>query len=110
MDSMAKRTRWLKALVPLALLAASSASGEPATPKAAHDLANEDRIAELERQVQVLAGEVERSRMDTAVPEEHLESFYGYGPAASKVYGLASGLSVGGYGEAYYRNYVANKR
>ena len=106
---MAKRTRWLKALVPLALLAASSASGEPATPKAAHDLANEDRIAELERQVQVLAGEVERSRMDTAVPEEHLESFYGYGPAASKVYGLACGLSVGGYGEAYYRNYVADK-
>lgn len=106
---MAKRFRWLSAVLPLLLAAAGEVSGDTMESTAQGDLAYEDRIAELERQVQVLAGEVERSRMDTAVPEELLEGSYGYGPAASKVYNIARGLSIGGYGEAYYRNYVADK-
>lgn len=110
---MTNQSRWLSAVVPLALFAAlamaGDVSGEPATPNAERDIAYEDRIAELERQVRVLAGEVERARMDTAVPEDLLEGSYGYGPAASKVYGLSKGLSVGGYGEVYYRNYVGDK-
>jgi hypothetical protein len=35
------------------------------------------------------------------------ESRYGLGPAASKVYGVASGVSIGGYGEALYQNVAA---
>ena len=106
---MANRTRWLSVLLPLALLAANDVYGEPAASIPERDLAYEDRIAELERQVRVLAGEVERARMDSAVPEALLESSYGYGPAASKVYGRSRGLSIGGYGEAFYTNYVADK-
>ena len=32
------------------------------------------------------------------------ESRFGFGPAASKVYGIAAGVSIGGYGEALYQN------
>jgi len=76
----------------------------------ARDLEYEDRIAELERTVRVLADELERTRADVTVPEEpELKSSYGLGPAASKVYGLTRGLSIGGYGELFYRNYVSDK-
>jgi len=103
---MANRSRWLKGFFSLVALWAGSAYADTAASE--RDLATADRIAELERQVRVLTDEVERARMDTAVPAE-LESAYGYGPAASKVYGVASGLSIGGYGEAYYTAYVGDK-
>jgi hypothetical protein len=91
--------------------AADEASGEVVTlSPEQQDLAYEDRIAELERTVKVLADELERTRADVTVPEEpELVGAYGLGPAASKVYGLARGLSIGGYGEAYYRNLVSDK-
>ncbi len=74
------------------------------------DLAYADRIAELERVVQALASELARTREDIAVPEDaELKSSYGMGPAASKVYGLSRGLSIGGYGEAFYRNFISDK-
>ena len=97
---------YFRVALSVVLLAANHVSAETATSAGA--LANADRIAELERQVRVLTDEVERARMDTAVPAE-LESAYGYGPAASKVYSAASGLSIGGYGEAYYSAYVGDK-
>jgi hypothetical protein len=59
----------------------------------------------------VLADELERTRADVTVPEDpELIPRYGLGPAASKVYGIARGLSIGGYGEAFYRNYVSDKQ
>ena len=65
-----------------------------------------ERIAELERTVEVLAEELDRLRVQVAVPEEReLMSRYGLGPAASKVYGVERGLSIGGYGEAYYTSF-----
>ena len=72
--------------------------------------AQEDRIAELERTVAVLADELERTRQELAVPEDQpLSSKYGLAPAASKIYDLGRGLSIGGYGEGYYRNFVGDK-
>ena len=89
---------------------ADEASAGMVTPSD-RDLEYEDRIAELERTVRVLADELERTRMDVTVPEDpELKSSYGLGPAASKVYGVARGLSIGGYGEAFYRNYVSDKQ
>ncbi len=73
-------------------------------------IAHEDRIAELERTVAILADELERTRRELAVPDDQpLSSQYGLAPAASKIYGLDRGLSIGGYGEGYYRNYVGDK-
>jgi opacity protein-like surface antigen len=70
-------------------------------------LAQEDRIAELERTVAVLADELERTRRDLAIPEEHeLVARYGRADAASRIYDVNRGLSIGGYGEGYYRKLV----
>jgi len=72
-------------------------------------LAQEDRIAHLERTVQTLAEELERTRSELAVPEEPtLKSRFGLGPAASKVYQVTRGISLGGYGEALYSNVVSD--
>ena len=102
---MSKFARCLMAL-PLVCLVAPALADEVAGVSDA-DLEYEDRIAELERTVKVLAEELERTRADVTVPEEpELKSSYGMGPAASKIYQLARGLSIGGYGEAFYRNYV----
>jgi len=72
-------------------------------------LAQEDRIAQLERTVQTLAEELERTRTDIAVPDDPaLKSVWGLGPAASKVYQVTRGISLGGYGEALYSNVVSD--
>jgi hypothetical protein len=82
----------------------------PAAGGSDRDLQYEDRIAELERTVQVLAEELERTRTELAVPDEpeSLTSVYGMGPGASKVYQSSRGLSIGGYGEGLYTNFVSD--
>ena len=50
----------------------------------------DDTIAELVRKVDVLTEEVSDLRTQVVVPEEEeLKSIYGYGPAASRVYGMS---------------------
>ncbi len=64
---------------------------------------------ELERKTDVLAGEVEKLKTQLFIPESReYKSQYGLGPAASNVYRVNRGLSIGGYGEAMYTNYVDN--
>jgi opacity protein-like surface antigen len=71
--------------------------------------AQDDRIAELERTVGVLVEELERTRRDMAVPEDsEMAAKFGHGPGASKIYGLKQGLSIGGYGEGFYRKIVGD--
>jgi hypothetical protein len=85
---------------------AQTPEAQPPPPTQAQ-LAQEDRIAELERTVKVLADELERTRADVTVPEEEeLESKYGLGPAASKIFAAARGLSLGGYAEGNYQAIV----
>ena len=71
------------------------------------DRTDEERIEELERKVEVLSDEVEKSLIERVVPDVP-ESQYGLGPAASKVYHIDKGLSIGGYGEARYSNQVSD--
>src|SRR3954447_4736389 len=64
------------------------------------------RLTELERQLQVLAQEIETMKLgEAAVTADR--SMNGMGPAASKIYrsGSGSGLAIGGYGEAIYRSF-----
>ncbi len=64
------------------------------------DQAMDKRIDELERQIKVLAEELGRVKEAQVIPETtELKSEWGMGPAASKVYGVESGLSIAGYGE-----------
>jgi opacity protein-like surface antigen len=99
---MVRRT--LATLVTLAALTPS-----PGVAEADRDAIQErdDRIEDLERKVDLLAGELARVRSELVVPAEPtLDSSYGFGPAASKVYGADRGLSIGGYGELNYTNFI----
>ncbi|MGZ8151889.1 MAG: hypothetical protein ACXW0Q_03125 [Methylovulum sp.] len=67
-------------------------------------------VKTLERKTDVLSQEVEKLRTNLAIPEEaKYKSAYGLGPAASKVYQVGKGLSIGGYGEANYQTFVDDK-
>ncbi len=82
------------------------AGAEAETPAAAPDAASNE---ELERRIDVLAGEIEKLRIGEAANRAE-ESVYGLGPAASKIYRVNEGLSIGGYGEVEYRNYQTGDR
>jgi hypothetical protein len=100
------RTLWIP------FLTASLLATAPARAETAEDAVRlrDDQIAELMRKVDVLTDEVATLRTQVAVPEEpELKSAYGFGPAASKVYGVERGLSLGGYGEANYINFFGEE-
>jgi len=59
------------------------------------------RREEQERKTDILAEEMETLKSKFTLPETvEYKSLYGLGPAASKVYQMPRGLSIGGYGEA----------
>ncbi|MFI3187872.1 MAG: hypothetical protein QX198_18000, partial [Methylococcaceae bacterium] len=67
-------------------------------------------VKTLERKTDVLTQEVEKLRTNLTIPDEvQYKSAYGLGPAASKVYQVGKGLSIGGYGEANYQARVGDK-
>ncbi len=69
-----------------------------------------NNVKNLERKTNILSQEVEKLRTNLAIPEEkQLKSAYGMGPAASKVYQVGKGLSIGGYGEGFYQDIVGDK-
>jgi hypothetical protein len=68
--------------------------------------AREDRdLATLRRQIEALTAELERLRLGDDVVRADTSRF-GFGPGASKVYGAAQGVSIGGYGEMLYENFA----
>jgi len=67
-----------------------------------------NKIEELERQIRILAEEIEDLKMsDVVEPIEDIER--GLGPSASKVYQVDRGVSVGGYGELLYENFASEQ-
>jgi hypothetical protein len=68
-------------------------------------------VKNLERKTDVLSQEVEKLRTNLTIPDEvKYKSAYGLGPAASKVYQVGKGLSIGGYGEANYQATVGDEK
>ena len=61
--------------------------------------AQEERVSELERKVDVLTEEIERLKLGAVADTTAPVSRVGFAPAASKVYGAGRGVSIGGYGE-----------
>ncbi len=98
-----KKTRLGFALmVGLAIVAsaAPARAQERSVPPATED-ERQQRLRALEEKVKVLAEEIESLKTKAVVPETTADkSAYGLGPAASKIYQLSRGLSIGGYGEA----------
>jgi hypothetical protein len=71
----------------------------------------QQKVQELERKTGVLTEEVEKLRTQLVIPEEtKYKSVYGLGPAASKIYQVNKGLSIGGYGEGFYQNRVEDPK
>jgi len=72
--------------------------------------AKTNEVAVLDRKTSVLAEEVEKIRTEMFIPEDiEYKSAYGLGPAASKVYQVDKGLSIGGYGEFNYQTTVSDE-
>lgn len=68
----------------------------------------EERLAEVERRLGLLAEEVEDLKLGEAAPAPPQAGdgrAYGLGPAAAKVYRADHGVSIGGYGEALLQLY-----
>jgi len=62
------------------------------------------RIAQLERQMDAVSRELEQLRLGQDFVRAD-SSVLGLGPAASRVYRVEQGVSVGGYGEILYENF-----
>lgn len=66
-------------------------------------------VEELERRLDLVTEELQKLKHESAVADPEYASTFGFGPAASKVYKLSRGLSIGGYGEGHFSNYVSDK-
>lgn len=66
------------------------------------------RLAEVERRLDALTRELERQQLGAEVVDADTRVF-GLGPAASKVYRVGQGVSIGGYGEIVYNNFAAER-
>jgi hypothetical protein len=66
----------------------------------------EQKVDELERQIQVLAEELEKLKLGDVAEEEPPTGQYGFAPSASKVYGIDKGVSIGGYGEVVFQDFA----
>jgi hypothetical protein len=63
----------------------------------------EQRLGEVERRQEIQAAEIERLDLGPAVVDA-TEGMHGLGDAASKVYRVEQGLSIGGYGEMLFES------
>ena len=67
--------------------------------------------AEVQRQLEAISREIEALKLgqDVVVTVEERGRF-GMGPAASKVYQVQQGVSLGGYGEMLYENFAGQRQ
>jgi hypothetical protein len=78
-----------------------------AAPAGAQPALSDSAAAELARRIDLLARELDDLRLgEVAAPPT---SRHGLGPAASKVYGVERGVSIGGYGEMLATGYAAER-
>ena len=67
----------------------------------------EESQKRFEEQLGVLGQDMERSLFQDVIPQLG-ETRFGLGPAASKVYGVEEGISLGGYGEFLFQQVSGN--
>ena len=92
-----------------ALLLAATASLQAQAPPP--DRTDAERIQLLERKVEALSQALEQERgsgpaTPGSTPAQAVAAGDGLGTAASRIYGVASGVSLGGYGEFLYQNFA----
>lgn len=79
-----------------------------AAPLAAQERDTTD-VARLQSQVEAITRELEELRLGRDVVVQADTSVLGFGPAASKIYKVPQGVSVGGYGEVLYENFAGSR-
>lgn len=67
--------------------------------------AQDERVSELERKVDVLTQELDALRLGAVADTAAHPKPSWLAPAAAKVYGVARGVSIGAYGEVLYENF-----
>jgi len=67
------------------------------------------QIRRLTEQVEAITRELEALKLGRDVVAEADTSVTGLGPAASKVYRVRQGVSIGGYGEVLYENFAGER-
>lgn len=77
-------------------------------PSFAQDSSQEAWKQEMERKIEILTQELEKSKLGE-VTEPTYKSAFGLAPAASKVYHVSRGVSIGGYGEMTVQDFAARK-
>ena len=78
-----------------------------AVPKSEKEASRDQELAEVRRQVDILALEVERLRSgepEIEITDDQARS-KGLGPAAATIYRKQQGVSIAGYGEMLYNNF-----
>lgn len=64
---------------------------------------------EMERKTAALAEELEKKKLEEHIPSyAEIKPQFGLGTAASKIYAVTRGLSLGAYGEANFRKFVGD--
>jgi len=110
LDAMQKMLEESQAVPPSKAKEEGKAEPQTETEIAESQQKTDAEVAELQHKTNVLTEAVESMRTALVLPEKkQLKSSYGLGPAASKVYQVDQGLSIGGYGEVNYQALVADK-
>ena len=98
-------TRRWNAAMETWLAPSGSETAAPSAIETAPEPAAQDtsEIERLKRQVEAITRELERMRLGGDVVARADTGILGFGPAASKIYKVEDGVSIGGYGEILYR-------
>lgn len=95
-------------LLALLLVSPSAAraqpAGETAPPASGDGGAQVGKEPATKDELRALVEELRRLKLELGLRDVEYQPYGGMGPAASKVYFAPKGLSIGGYGEAYYQN------
>lgn len=90
---------------------AKESDGPVATSSAVKTEIKNAPKSESDRKTDILASELEKIKTQLYIPEKReYKTEYGLGPAASEVYRINRGLSIGGYGEWMYTDYSEGLR
>jgi hypothetical protein len=66
-------------------------------------------IAEMRLQIEAITREIEELKLGQEVVAQADTGVYGLGPAASKVYRVQQGVSIGGYGEFLFERFASER-
>jgi uncharacterized small protein (DUF1192 family) len=107
--SLEERIAELEALV--ARLQAEIQSMQSASGVEAGRSAGTATLDELQKRIDALTQEIERLRIGEAAAtgQPAPQPVAGFGPAASKVYALKRGVSIGGYGDMLYQGFASRR-